>query len=46
MKEGFLDLPQKPGWGIELNEELCRNHPKISIHLPRLFREDGAVSDW
>ena len=46
VKEGFLDLPQKPGWGIELNEELCRNHPKISIHLPRLFREDGAVSDW
>ena len=46
VKEGFLDLPQKPGWGIKLNEELCRNHPKISIHLPRLFREDGAVSDW
>ena len=21
VKEGFLDLPQKPGWGIELNEE-------------------------
>lgn len=44
--DGFLNLPEKPGWGIELNEELCRRHPKISIRLPRLFREDGAVCDW
>ena len=46
VRDGFLDLPDKPGWGIELNEELCRKHPKISIRIPRLFREDGAVSDW
>ena len=46
VKDGFLDLPDKPGWGIELNEKLCSSHPRISIHLPRLFREDGAVSDW
>ncbi len=46
VRDGFLDLPYKPGWGIELNEELCRKHPKISIRIPRLFREDGAVSDW
>ena len=32
--DGFLNLPEKPGWGIELNEELCRQHPKISIRLP------------
>lgn len=44
--DGSLELPDKPGWGIELNEELCRKHPKIRIRIPRLFCEDGAVSDW
>lgn len=44
--EGYLPLPQGPGWGIELNEELCRAHPAISVSIPRLFRPDGSVSDW
>ena len=46
VKDGFLDLPDKPGWGIELDDEICSKHPKIHIKIPRLFREDGAVSDW
>lgn len=46
VKNGFLDLPDKPGWGIELDDEICSKHPKIHIKIPRLFREDGAVSDW
>ncbi len=46
VKGGYLDLPDKPGWGIELDDELCGKHPRISTKIPRLFREDGAVSDW
>ncbi len=44
--DGFLKLPDKPGWGIELDEELCKAHPEIPIAMPRLFREDGSVCDW
>lgn len=46
VRDGFVTLPEKPGWGIELNEELCRRHPKLETDIPRLFREDGAVCDW
>lgn len=44
--DGFINLPDKPGWGIELDEALCRAHPEIPISMPRLFREDGSVCDW
>ncbi len=44
--DGFMELSDRPGWGIELNEDLCRENPRIQITIPRLFREDGAVSDW
>jgi galactonate dehydratase len=46
VKDGFIELNDKPGWGIELDEELCAAHPEIPIHMPRLFREDGSISDW
>jgi L-alanine-DL-glutamate epimerase-like enolase superfamily enzyme len=25
-KDGYLEIPDKPGFGIELNEEVCRKH--------------------
>jgi len=46
VKDGFLPLNDKPGWGIELDEDLCAAHPEIPIAMPRLFRPDGAVCDW
>jgi galactonate dehydratase len=46
VKDGCLQLNDKPGWGIELDEDLCAAHPEIPINMPRLFREDGAVTDW
>ncbi|HBE02454.1 MAG: hypothetical protein A2096_06010 [Spirochaetes bacterium GWF1_41_5] len=46
VKDGFMDLPGGPGWGIELNEEICKSHPPIKSKVPRLFRADGAVCDW
>jgi L-alanine-DL-glutamate epimerase-like enolase superfamily enzyme len=25
-KDGYLELPNKPGLGVELNEKVCRKH--------------------
>jgi len=25
-KDGYLEIPNKPGLGIELNEDVCRKH--------------------
>jgi len=46
VKDGYLDLPKGPGWGIELNMDLCRNHPRIVAGTPTLHRPDGAICDW
>jgi galactonate dehydratase len=46
VKDGFLKLPDKPGWGIELNEDICLSHPEIKVNIPRLFRDDGSICDW
>ena len=46
IEDGYAPVPEGPGWGIELNEALCREHPKIHVTIPRLFRDDGAVNDW
>ena len=27
VKDGFFSLPEKPGWGVELNEEFILSHP-------------------
>jgi galactonate dehydratase len=46
-KEGRFVLPnQKPGLGIELNEEEIKKHP-FKPELPqRVFHKDGSVGDW
>lgn len=46
VKDGYLDLPKGPGWGIELNLDLCRRHPRIVAGTPTLHRPDGAICDW
>jgi len=44
MVDGYLELPEKPGFGIELNEEYFQAHPykpwKRGFHL----RPDGSMS--
>lgn len=48
VKDGFVDLPQGPGLGIELDEEALRD--KITTEgwrSPELFHpDDGSVVDW
>ena len=46
VKEGYLEVPKKPGWGVELDEELISKHGRIVAVSPTLHRADGAVADW
>ncbi|MDA2930954.1 hypothetical protein MYX84_13595 [Acidobacteria bacterium AH-259-O06] len=40
LASGYLDIPNKPGWGVELNEEAFRHMPP----RPTVYREDGSVA--
>ncbi len=47
VKDGYIELPTKPGLGIELDEEAIRE--KLydgKWSTPRWFFEDGSVADW
>lgn len=46
VKDGYLEIPRKPGWGVELNMDVVRGHPRILAGSPSLFRADGAIADW
>jgi galactonate dehydratase len=46
VKDGWVQVPNEPGLGTDLNEEVCRAHPAKSIHLPVLWHDDGSVADW
>jgi galactonate dehydratase len=46
IRGGFLELADKPGWGVELDVELCRAHPYVPSKLPILQHPSGAVADW
>ena len=40
VKDGYLPVPDAPGWGVELNEAEAARHPYGETHFLRLF-EDG-----
>ncbi len=40
---GYLAVPEKPGWGIELNEEAFRHYPPKPWRRGFGFRADGSV---
>jgi galactonate dehydratase len=43
VKEGYLPLPERPGLGIELNEEAFRHYPPQPWHRQFEYRADGSV---
>lgn len=46
-KKGRIVRPnEKPGLGIEINEEEVRKHPFQQEVLQRTFYRDGSVGDW
>jgi len=44
MEGGYLELPNKPGLGIELNLDYVLSHPYRSWHRPFLYHKDGSLS--
>ena len=47
VKEGYVDLPTKPGLGIELDEEALADKIGHEWHNPELYHpDDGAAIDW
>jgi galactonate dehydratase len=43
---GYLEVPTKPGIGIELNEEAFKHHPPIPYDRPPLINEDGSLREY
>jgi galactonate dehydratase len=41
-KDGYLDIPNKPGWGVELNEEAFASMPPAPWRRGTSFRADGS----
>lgn len=49
VKDGYIELPQKPGLGIDIDEDAaCRNVDSAGPELggDEWFHEDGSVADW
>jgi galactonate dehydratase len=41
-KDGYLEIPNKPGWGVELNEEAFKSMPPEPWRRGTSFRADGS----
>jgi galactonate dehydratase len=44
VKDGYLPIPEKPGWGYEINEEAFKHYPAKPWHRGFAFTPDGAPS--
>ncbi len=47
IKDGYIDLPRKPGLGIELDEDALTD--KLydgKWTTPRQYHDDGSIADW
>ena len=44
VKDGYLPIPDKPGWGYEVNEEAFKHYPAKPWHRGFAFTPDGAPS--
>ena len=43
---GYLLLPQRPGIGIELNEEAFPRYPAVPYDRPPLINPDGSLREY
>ena len=43
---GYLLLPDRPGIGIELNEEAFSKYPPVPYNRPALINPDGSLRDY
>jgi galactonate dehydratase len=45
VKNGFAELPNRPGLGVELNEKVAAQHPYQPVNRPNYLFSDGGVAD-
>lgn len=47
IKDGYIDVPTKPGLGIELDEQALKDKEYDGKWTtPRQYYEDGSIADW
>jgi len=46
VEDGYIKLPKKPGLGVELNEDTIKEHAYKGKDLPRIYKEDGTITEW
>ena len=46
VKNGYAELPDRSGLGIELNEEAAARYPYQPVDRPDWRWEDGSVAEW
>jgi galactonate dehydratase len=42
VKDGYLPIPDKPGWGLDMNEEWIRGHAGANWHRGFNYGPDGG----
>ena len=45
LKDGFAELPDRPGLGVDLDESVAAKHPYKPVNRPNNVFLDGAVAD-
>ncbi len=45
-KDGYMNVSDAPGLGVDLNEEAAKKYPYRRAYLPTARRRDGSVHDW
>lgn len=44
--DGYLDVEETPGLGVDFNEKAAAKHPYRRAYLPITRRQDGSMHDW
>jgi L-alanine-DL-glutamate epimerase-like enolase superfamily enzyme len=45
LEKGYLTIPDRPGIGVELNDEFFATHEYSPRPIDTPLREDGSVAD-
>lgn len=45
VKDGFAELPDRPGLGVDLDEKVAAAHPYKPVNRPAYVFQDGGIAD-
>lgn len=45
IQDGYAELPDRPGLGVDLNEKVAAQHPYRPVNRPNYVFSDGGVAD-